>query len=278
MDFEKYLPNYKLIKSLQKTATAETILMQYEDSQRVVKLTYTQNLDEHAKHLFNQEAVLLKQLKHPNIIELIDYFTTPNHLVLITNYANSGDLQQFINKQVRLNQKVKPVQIFSFIGQICASLSYLKQNKIIHRDIKPANIFLDKIDKKLIVKIGDFGVSKILDATVNAQTVVGTLQYISPELALQQKYSYETDAWALGVTLYELIEWKTPFDDVNLKCKLDRIIRGDFTPLNCDVKEFEVIVNGLLKVVPKERLTVQQIGEAGNVKKVMDMLGIYNNQ
>ncbi len=81
--------------------------------------------------------------------------------------------------------------------------------KIIHRDIKAANIFITKDNK---VKIGDFGISKVIDQTVQAsKSFVGTPYYLSPEMVEGKPYSTKADIWALGVLLYLMCSQKLPF-------------------------------------------------------------------
>lgn len=85
----------------------------------------------------------------------------------------------------------------------------MHSKKILHRDIKPDNIFLNQ---DLRVKIGDFGISKILDESEEvAQSVIGTPFYFSPELAKQQSYGEKSDVWALGCLLYFMCKKQTPF-------------------------------------------------------------------
>jgi len=108
-------------------------------------------------------------------------------------------------------------------------MKHIHDRKIIHRDLKGQNIFLTS---KGIVKIGDFGIAKVLSATLgNAKTVVGTPYYLSPEIVQSKPYTLSTDIWSMGVMLYELCALKPPFDAPSLHLLSMKIIKGFYNPL-----------------------------------------------
>ena len=112
---------------------------------------------------------------------------------------------------------------------MCLGMKHIHDRKVIHRDLKGQNIFLTK---KGIVKIGDFGIAKVLAQTMaKARTVVGTPYYLSPEIVQSNAYSYSTDIWSLGVILYEMCMQKPPFDGQSLQMLAMKIVRGAFTPV-----------------------------------------------
>ena len=83
-----------------------------------------------------------------------------------------------------------------------------------------------------MVKLGDFGIAKVLSSTMaNARTVVGTPYYLSPEIVQSKPYSFKSDIWSLGVVLYELAALKPPFDAPSLHFLAMKIVRGAFNPL-----------------------------------------------
>lgn len=108
-------------------------------------------------------------------------------------------------------------------------MKHIHDRKIIHRDLKGQNVFLTS---KGIVKIGDFGIAKVLAQTVaKARTVVGTPYYLSPEVVQSQPYTLSTDVWSIGVMLYEMCALKPPFDAPSLHMLSMKIIRGVYNPL-----------------------------------------------
>lgn len=126
--------------------------------------------------------------------------------ILQRHYNLEGDLGQLINKYKLEEKKFSEWQIQNFFIQICFSIEYIHRRRIIHRDIKPSNIFLPKQD---FVKLGDFGISKVLENSLDsAMTILGTPYYLSPELCKNKPYNFKTDIWSLGCLLYEMCELK----------------------------------------------------------------------
>ena len=93
-------------------------------------------------------------------------------------------------------------ELLNQFTQICLAMKHCHDKKILHRDLKSQNIFLTK---KGIVKLGDFGIARVLSNTRSkAKTVVGTPYYLSPEIIKSEAYSFKSDIWSLGVLLYEM--------------------------------------------------------------------------
>ncbi len=120
-------------------------------------------------------------------------------------YCVNGDLHSRINEKKELNYKLFNSElIYNWIYEIINGIYYLHKQRIIHRDIKPQNIFLTKEAR---IKIGDFGISRAFDdeSTSIAYTNLGTLKYMSPQVRNYTDYTFKSDCWSIGCTLYELI-------------------------------------------------------------------------
>lgn len=110
------------------------------------------------------------------------------------------------------------------------ALEYVHGRKILHRDLKSQNIFLTANNT---IKLGDFGISKVLESTCDqALTVQGTPYYMSPEVCQSKPYTYTSDVWALGCILYELCTLKHAFSAENLLGLVFKIVQDKQEPIS----------------------------------------------
>lgn len=125
-------------------------------------------------------------------------------------------------------------------------MKHCHDRKIMHRDLKAQNIFLTKNG---IVKLGDFGIAKVLSNTAEkAVTIVGTPYYLSPEIIQNSPYNFKSDIWSLGVLLYEMIALKPPFNGSNIHMLAMQIVKGQFAPLPSTYSyELRALVNKLMQ-------------------------------
>lgn len=134
-------------------------------------------------------------------------------MCIIMEYADGGDLNGMIKKFSQENKKIEEDTIWHWFIQILLAIKYVHSKKILHRDIKSQNIFLTKTGN---VKLGDFGISKVLENTMDyAKTSLGTPYFLSPEICSGNKYNFKTDIWMIGCVLYELTCLKKPFEGEN---------------------------------------------------------------
>ena len=134
------------------------------------------------------------------------------------DFVDNGDLDQMIRKKKREYDTAKTYSdrffseefVVNIFTQICLAVKHVHDKRVLHRDIKGRNIFMTKSG---LVKLGDFGVSTILNShKQQCMTAVGTPNYIAPEIFNMQKYKYEADIWSLGILLYKLCCLQYPFN------------------------------------------------------------------
>ncbi|KAG8520143.1 LOW QUALITY PROTEIN: Serine/threonine-protein kinase Nek8 [Galemys pyrenaicus] len=225
------------------------------------------------------ECQVLKLLNHPNVIEYYENFLEDKALMIAMEYAPGGTLAEFIQK--RCNSLLEEETILHFFVQILLALHHVHTHLILHRDLKTQNILLDK--HRMVVKIGDFGISKILSSKSKAYTVpgngriaalhasgaiirapllqvVGTPCYISPELCEGKPYNQKSDIWALGCVLYELASLKRAFEAANLPALVLKIMSGTFAPISDRYSpELRQLVLSLLSLEPTQRPPLSHI-------------------
>ncbi|OWZ13565.1 NEK protein kinase [Phytophthora megakarya] len=167
-------------------------------------------------------------------------------------YASGGDLGAFLQKQQENTGNLSESAIMRIFIQIVLALQYLHEHRILHRDLKPKNILLDGDD---IVKLTDFGVSKMLQSTFDcAKTVTGTPHYMAPELLEGSAYDYKSDVWSLGCVLYELATFSPPFDGCALGAVVGKILHSDPPPISQQYSpHFRALVCSLLEKDPSVR-------------------------
>ncbi|CAI7599135.1 unnamed protein product [Penicillium pancosmium] len=160
-----------------------------------------------------QEIALLMGVNHPNLLCLKDTFDEADAAHLVLELAPEGELFNLIvNKQ-----KLSEAESRHLLRQLLEGLKYLHDRGIVHRDIKPENILL--ADKKMTVKLGDFGLAKIIGEDSFTTTLIrrcGTPSYVAPEILQETKerrYTKAVDVWSLGVVLYICLCGFPPFSD-----------------------------------------------------------------
>ncbi|CAD8199697.1 unnamed protein product [Paramecium pentaurelia] len=152
-----------------------------------------------------QEALILSQLKHPNIVRYHRTFESKRRLYFILSYIEGKTLQQYIDDDsIKFTEK----ECIAIIRQLVDVLSYLHSNRIIHRDIKPDNMILDK---NLNLTLIDFGLSYITTQQITTHQNCGTLLYMAPEILMKKEYFKSVDIWSCGIIQYQLLKNCHPF-------------------------------------------------------------------
>ena len=172
------------------------------------------------------QATVLQKLRHPNIVGYKESFIDEGELIIIMEYCEGGDLAHQVKLHKDRNEMIPEAQIMSWFAQLCLALHFVHEKKVMHRDIKTSNVYLTRSG---MVKLGDFGIAKVLENTADvAMTVVGTPYYMSPEVVENKPYSAKSDVWALGCILYELCTLKHAFVADNLLGLVFKILREKY--------------------------------------------------
>ena len=274
--------NLILTKSLGKGSFGEVFLTK---KVKGTELYATKRMDradyekpDNHKRLIN-EISILKALKHPNIIRLIEVKKTKSHIYIVTEFCNGGDLSGTLNTYMKIYQKPFSEEIVQhFMRQILSALNYLHRNHIIHRDLKLENILLnfptkeDKTNLNLLkaqAKLIDFGFATKLRIQYGniTNTILGTPSNMEPHMLRNMEkhqplingYNEKVDIWSLGTICYEMLVGHKPFNGKSMDELFQKVKNGTYSlPLSLS-KEVVSFINGMLQQDPNKRLTANQL-------------------
>ncbi|XP_038019396.1 calcium/calmodulin-dependent protein kinase type IV-like, partial [Motacilla alba alba] len=211
------------------------------------------------KKIVRTEIGVLLRLSHPNIIKLKEIFETPSEIALVLELVTGGELFDRIVERGFYSER----DAAHVVKQILEAVSYLHQNGVVHRDLKPENLLYADLSPDAPLKIGDFGLSKIVDEQDTMKTVCGTPGYCAPEILHGCPYGPEVDMWSVGVITYILLCGFEPFfDPRGDQYMYGRILTCDYefvSPWWDEVSpNAKDLVRKLIVLDPRKRLTVQQ--------------------
>lgn len=169
-------------------------------------------LNEIQKEKIRDEIRILVNLKqqHPNILNIRSSWLEKdtNTVVFVTDLFTSGSLRTFIQRVKRF--KVRTLKKWAL--QVLDGLSFLHSRHIIHRDLKCDNLFIRGSTGDIV--IGDFGISRVTSETGNASTILGTPEYMAPEI-YEEKYSSKSDIYSFGMCILEMVTNRVPYSECN---------------------------------------------------------------
>jgi serine/threonine protein kinase len=183
---------------------------------------------------FRREVKITSQLSHPNVVQLLDFGTTPfDEPYLVMEFLDGEDLEHRLLRVERM-----PLEsTVDVIRQVASALAAVHAKGIVHRDLKPANVFLLPLDGSSdFVKMVDFGVSKVRSSETKLTksfTMLGTPEYMSPEQAEAriEDVDHRSDQWALACMAWRMLAGRSPFGGEHLNQVLEAIVHRDPPPL-----------------------------------------------
>lgn len=175
-----------------------------------VKIIYNIELNNNNTIRAIEEAEMLSKMNCDHIIRYIDSFRETHFSVIVTEYCEYGDLKRLIHDYKSKNKLIENDVLINYSKQLIEGLCYLHDNKIIHRDIKPENVFV--LENGIKLKYGDLGISRLSSSFNNMTKIVGSPNYMSPEIVLEKEYDCKSDIWSLGCVFYELIVLRKLFE------------------------------------------------------------------
>ena len=259
--------NYKIINKLGKGSFGSVYKVKNKITGeiRAMKIIKNVSINDHdgtANEKFLKEIQVLKELEHPNIIKIFEYYIDNKYHYIITELLTGGELYETILKFQKFNER-KAAYIMK---QILSALNYLHLKGIVHRDIKPENILVQNDDKKnkldeLHIKLIDFGASNFIKENERLTLKVGSPYYIAPEV-LNKCYNEKCDIWSAGVVLYVMLTGNFPFVGKTSQKLFDNIKTGKYKNTgkewNAISKEAKDLIGKMLELDTKKRFNAAE--------------------
>uniref|UniRef100_A0A667Z658 Serine/threonine-protein kinase DCLK2 n=1 Tax=Myripristis murdjan TaxID=586833 RepID=A0A667Z658_9TELE len=212
------------------------------------------------EHLIENEVAVLRRVRHPSIIQLIEVDDTPTQLFLVMELVKGGDLFDAITSSTKYSERDASAMVFNLAGAV----KYLHRMNIVHRDIKPENLLVCEYpDGTKSLKLGDFGLATVVEGPL--YTVCGTPTYVAPEIIAETGYGLKVDIWAAGVITYILLCGFPPFrSENNVQEELfDQILRGklEFPSPDWDNVSLpaKMLIGQMLQVNVDARYTAEEV-------------------
>jgi calcium-dependent protein kinase len=205
-----------------------------------------------------QEVQILKELDHPNIVRIFEFFEDSKHYYIVEELCTGEDLFEMISKRERLTE----TQAACIMQQVFSAVAYLHARQVVHRDIKPENIIVFAgSDDTPHCKLIDFDTATFCTIKRQLRGSIGTAYYMAPEV-LTQHYNEKCDMWSCGVLLYIMLSGTPPFPGVTDKEILKNVSKArytfdqaDWSNISSDAKS---LISQLLLRDPAIRLSAQQ--------------------
>ena len=254
--------NYELCNYIGKGGFGRVYKVRHKLSNqyRAMKIIQCKSSSEQHTLAINKEINILKNLDHPNIIKVYEFYSSEKYVYIINELCTGGEL---FDKIVDVKHFSESVACY-IMRQLLSAIAYCHEKGVIHRDLKPENILIESSEEKnkdfFNIKVIDFGTCEILKKKKLTEQI-GTSFYIAPEV-LKNGYNEKCDLWSCGVILYILLCGSPPFYGKNEKEIFKKILDGNFTfrhkIWNKISTEAKNLVLKLLQVNPTKRISAQE--------------------
>ncbi len=247
---------YKLIRLLGRGGSGFVWLAERQTSlmTTLVAIKIPHHLNPDLNVIRQETQAWLQVSGHPNILPVLEADIYNGYPIIVSEYAPDGSLAVWIQRHGGRAPSVQSAVVL--MAGILAGLEHLHNRRIVHRDLKPENILLQGENPRLT----DFGISRVLDTTSQTKHTAGTPTYMPPE-AFDGRYSPQSDLWAAGVVIYELLAGRLPFVGPDINALFGAIMRREPEPLSNTVpaKLRQVVTRALQKDPAKRYRTAAEM-------------------
>jgi len=208
--------------------------------------------------LLKREIDIMKQVDHVNILKLIEIYEDEENVYIVMELVDGSELFDRIVDKGYYSEK----NTVHIVKQILNAVQYLHSKGIAHRDLKPENLLCSGSGSHEIVKIADFGLSKVFTGEEELMTSCGTPGYVAPEVLMCESYDKSVDMWGIGIITYILLAGYPPFYAENDTALFEKIMNAEYDfDDECwdDVSDLaKDFIQHLLVKDPEERYTAEQ--------------------